>query len=166
MRTLLLIFILTLTFNAQCNTSSYLGAGSSGIVVSAEGFTAGGVGVNIYAGYRFSPTWSTEVAFNTSSPLEDGAATVKPQLLSMSAIGHFPLSQRFSLFARAGLHYWSTDIDVGQHTVIERDGTDPHLGLGFEFALTNKLMLRQDYLYAPLASDAAHQLNFSLNYQF
>jgi hypothetical protein len=83
---------------------------------------------------------------------------------SIAALGRLPLSERFSLQARAGLFFWDGQSTVAGITQNDPGDQNPFVGLGFGYELSEKaeLGLMVDYYDMDDAQPlvAALQLSF------
>jgi OOP family OmpA-OmpF porin len=141
-----------------------------------DGFVASGTtlddsdtGWKAYLGYRFNRFFALEggyadlgeASFNTTivaAPPPFGAFTPFPihgtataEGALLSAVLHLPLSERFSLFAKAGVFQWDAEFkETIPGTGITRVSrsekeTDPAYGLGAELGITEALRARLEF---------------------
>ena len=75
-------------------------------------------------------------------------AELESKAFGASLVGKLPLTDWFTLFGKAGLAHWETEINgnIGnfQHRLSDQDGTDPVYGAGAQFQL-DPLLLRAEY---------------------
>jgi OOP family OmpA-OmpF porin len=139
-----------------------------------DGFVATGTtldetdtGWKAYLGYRFNRFFALEggyadlgeATFNTtivSAPTSPGLptppfpirATATADGVTLSGVLHWPLTEKFSLLAKAGVFRWQaefteriTGTDITRVSRTEKE-TDAAYGVGAEFGLTDALRLR------------------------
>jgi OOP family OmpA-OmpF porin len=74
--------------------------------------------------------------------------TIDRQAIRASVLGMWPITARFSLFAKGGMCRWKAEEDEvfdGTPESHEADGTDPVLGVGVGFDLTHKIGFRGEW---------------------
>lgn len=116
-------------------------------------------GWGLRAGYRFSPMWSVEGAYNYLGKFGIRAATTAPvagsiggdyeaEAWSLAGLAHFPMRDRFSLYAKAGLARTTVDRKVSSATAglaagsASKDRTGLLIGAGAQYDFTNNVFGR------------------------
>lgn len=112
----------------------------------------------VFAGYQWTQYFATEISYLemgkaelSVTPREVGVPQTSTSTLDVnsrsidtSAIGILPLGERFELFAKVGLHYYSASSesrivgDSGSEPSLKWDDTDLSYGLGTNFKLTSQ----------------------------
>lgn len=153
---LLLLFLLSTVVQAQSDivvTRSGIGAGQGLYFGIAAGNTsydeAGGddVSMSLLAGYDFSDILGVEVAWTDygSSEVDNSDDDAEASALLFGIIGNMPLSNEVSAFAQLGIGRWDY-----KFTDIDESDTDVYVGLGIDYALSQKMTARFSYNYLPL----------------
>jgi opacity protein-like surface antigen len=104
-------------------------------------------GYKLFAGVSFSTYGSLDLAYaNLGKFNRSGVSDTYFDLdgFELTAMGSYPLSQRVSLFARAGYYSWNLD-SVLSGTKFGFDGTDFTLGAGMRFGISDDIRLHLEY---------------------
>lgn len=141
---------------ALADDGFYLAAsiGSAELSDDFDGFDvdASSTAFRITAGWRFSENLAVEGGYNNFGDFEQtfdiaGVPTdvsLKADGFTLGAVGTLPLTDRFSLFARAGAFFWDGDADINNVTQATPEDTNLYLGAGARFALSDRLALTAD----------------------
>ncbi|SHF12571.1 Opacity protein [Modicisalibacter ilicicola DSM 19980] len=106
-----------------------------------------------FVGYEFNPYFATELFYADLGRIRlegnDNASTdLESDAYGVSAVGQLPLTSWFTLFAKAGIAKWETDVDgnLGNASVDldDQDGTDPVYGAGAQFNF-DPFLVRAEY---------------------
>jgi len=128
--------------------------------------------LRVFGGYSFTDFVGVEVSYldlgTFSDTVDVGGELVDVSAdadgFSIAALGRLPLSERFSLQARAGLFFWDGQSTVAGITENDPGDQNPFVGLGFGYELSEKaeLGLMVDYYDMDDAQPlvAALQLSF------
>jgi OOP family OmpA-OmpF porin len=121
------------------------------------------MGWKLFAGYRFMKYLAVEGAYTdlgkftaTSTVTSPSAGVVNTSLKAntwtLSALGILPLGDGFSLFGRAGVSFWNTDVSAtgsggggGGVSSASDNGTDWVYGLGAAYNFTDNLSVRGEW---------------------
>jgi OOP family OmpA-OmpF porin len=123
--------------------------GVSGAGISCkETDTAG----KILGGYQLSRNFALELAYADLGQAKAsfsgfGDATIGAKGFEFTGIGMLPLSDRFSLLAKAGLFHWNVDFKDGTGLIgsSSASGTDLTYGLGVKFDFTKNFAIRGEW---------------------
>ncbi len=118
---------------------------------------------SIEAGYAYLG----ETSFSTRAPISAnmfGSDVTLDGKLALDANGFFygirgdlPVTESFNLFARLGMLHWQTDADVSGTATIDGisysgsfsekvdDGTDPYVGIGADYGITDHVSLNAQW---------------------
>lgn len=154
-----------LSFANVSLAQGYLG-GSVGVTkVDEEGFEDDN-GFKITGGYKFNKNFALEASYVDLGEFqaEDEVVEVIEYLvgeslrevsvditgIELSAVGFAPVSDNAAFFARVGIFKWDADVRVettwyGSGTSTE-DGSDPFLGAGFYFDISDRLAFKAEYI--------------------
>ena len=112
----------------------------------------------LFAGYRFTPNWAIEAAYldagrlsqnGTDTVLGTASANFDVSGINLAALGIYPVTDRFSLQAKAGLFLWNLDVDVSSSTLgagsISESGNSPMLGVGASYGFTERIGVLVEY---------------------
>src|SRR5215213_1030749 len=129
----------------------YLGGGLGRLDAknACDGSTSAGcdgsVGIGKgFGGYQFNRNFAIEGALLIAAEFEVVSATTRVGIVEASAVGILPLTERFSLFGKAGLYRAQVDINAGLFFAAQRRTSDGLMaGLGgsvdFNRRLTGRL---------------------------
>jgi OmpA-OmpF porin, OOP family len=149
--------LLAPTAMAQMNMSAfYVGAGVG--QSKAKDFCGGGgadscddkdTAWKIFGGYQFTPNFAAEIGYTnlgkfkaTLGPLNDEA---KVTAWEISAIGAWPIMQRFSVFGRLGVYRATAKETTNFAGDFEHDNNDWTFGLGLQYDFTRNLGVRAEW---------------------
>lgn len=106
-------------------------------------------------GYQFNDHFSLEAGYtdlgetdiningpatlNANGATVDGSATIDVSGYFVGLKGEAPVSESFSVFARAGAYIWESDFDGSGTNVEIADGTDAYLALGTAYSVTENV---------------------------
>ncbi len=107
-------------------------------------------------GYSFTDTWSVELEYTDFGELTyDGtwlgtsdSGTVESTGISAAIVGVMPLSETYSLIARAGVLSWDSEdneVYAGTPSSSSDTGTDVFFGIGGQAALSPHFALRAEW---------------------
>lgn len=143
----------------------YAGAGILNSGVDDSGLNDRSTGADVFGGYRFNPNFSLEGFYADLGKYEErigaGRISLDAQTFGVRAVGAVPLTDGFSLYARVGFQRWDAKVEgsAGTQLLIGEDsGTDLTLGLGGEFAFSERVALRggwDRYKFDDVDADAA-----------
>ena len=123
---------------AQTERGVYIGAGIGGSSVSSHKVDSDNdPSLNVNLGYRFNPSFSTEIfARSMSFRMFDGLIgddSYYPDThVGIAVLGNLPLNNAFSLYGRLGVG--RTEMKSGRISNKDRSETDPSVGLGVRYA--------------------------------
>lgn len=120
---------------------------------------------SLYGGYRLSKSWSAKVEYtnfgkeNWGYNIAGGNANsdLKIEALSLSAVGTYPVADKFSLLGEAGAYYYeATRSPTHSGTVVpltsnpetsKANGFKPFASIGVQYDVTPKVALIGKYTY-------------------
>lgn len=144
--------------------SAALGAAAFGASAQEPGFYAGaGVGQSfvdegvyddedtaftVFGGYQFNRYFGLEAGYADFGKIEPDVAgpALEGDSAYLTAVGTLPVTEKFSAYAKAGLHRWNVDTSLPGVTGNNDDsGSDPTYGVGAQYRFTDKVALRAEY---------------------
>jgi OOP family OmpA-OmpF porin len=144
--------------------SATLGAAAFGANAQDKGFYAGaGVGqsfvdegayddedtaFSVFGGYQFNKYFGLEAGYADFGKIEANGAgpALEGDSAYLTAVGTLPITDRFSAYAKAGLHRWNVDTALPGLTGNNDDsGSDPTYGVGMQYRFTDRVALRGEY---------------------
>jgi OOP family OmpA-OmpF porin len=144
--------------HADEDSGPYLGASIGWAMDEARVFDTGdtfedsGIAFKVFGGYSFNRYFAAELAYVEADKLEDRVAridvTSESSGLIAAFLGKLPLSDSFSLFAKAGwaLYEERASFRLGSLSASEKnDADDPVYGVGAELAIGERVKLRAEY---------------------
>ena len=105
-----------------------------------------------FGGYQFNPYLGVEFALVdlkdrpvTVSGL--GSANAKFRIFELTLLGTMPVTQRASLYAKAGIFHWDVDFELaaGASGYADTNGKDYTFGLGLKYQFTRNAALRLEW---------------------
>lgn len=110
-------------------------------------------------GFQLNPNFAAELGYTSFGTLfkgEDNNVNAKQEAnaWTVSALGAFPIAERFSLFGRLGMvKYDVTNTGVIQGVAVKNDNTiKPYFGLGGNFDMTENWTARAEFqLYTDIS---------------
>lgn len=107
---------------------------------------------NAFIGYRDGDALSFELGYHDLGEFEvsNGLTTLSGETdsVSLSALLGLPLTERFSIFGRAGFHHWTVETASNAFGPRDRDeanGTDVMYGAGIRGEITENAAIRLQY---------------------
>jgi opacity protein-like surface antigen len=118
--------------------------------------------VRVSLGYQFVPMFGVEVGYSSFGTIFEsrnnaGLIAQDANAWTLSALGTFPIGDRFGIYGRAGVARFDNDSSstVQGVPVDDDDETKPYFGAGLKFGLTDNFALRAEYQrYKDLANVA------------
>ncbi len=104
-------------------------------------------GYKLFAGVSFSTYGSLDLAYANLGRFKRSSVSdtyFDLDGFELTAMGSYPISQRVSLFARAGYYSWNLD-SVLSGTKFGFDGNDFTLGAGMRFGISDDIRLHLEY---------------------
>ncbi|MBZ6071546.1 OmpA family protein [Aeromonas schubertii] len=105
---------------------------------------------NLFAGYQFNDYFAGELGYLNTGSWKSNLGTLKSDGATLSAIGRYPLNDRFSLFAEGGGYLYSANSPNGSDTNLA-----PLAGLGMTVRLHRLVDLQARYRYLVRVGDDA-----------
>lgn len=128
----------------------YLGAGLGyfqldvGDVNEAGSWDAGDTAYKIGVGYNFLKYFGVEVEWIDGGSPEDVGVSIDVTGWNASAIGRWPVTEKFDVFAKLGAIMWDADLHgPGGHA--STDGTDFSWGVGAGWNFTDHFTVNAEY---------------------
>jgi OOP family OmpA-OmpF porin len=139
----------------------------------------------LYGGYRFNPYLGLELGYVDLGSISSTIVTTAPSAanihtstdtdgFSLVAVGTWPVTSKFDLFAKVGAYHWNTDASataiVGGSVVKVSDddsGTDLTYGFGAGYRFTKNVGVRGEWeVYKDVAGYDIDLPSVSLEYRF
>ena len=152
------------------------GIGSADLSESFDGFDvdADSTAYRVAVGWRFNDYLAVDAGYQNFGRFDqtfDVAGT--PTDVSLTAdgftiggVGSLPLSDRMSLFARAGAFFWDGDAEINNVTAATPEDTNFYFGVGMRFGLTDRLSATVDGSRYDLDGTSSTVLSVGLNFGF
>ena len=120
-------------------------------------------GLKLFGGNQLTPNFAVEAyyanlgSYSASANDNQGTALkadVDVTAFGVSAVGLLPVSDKAKLFAKAGVFQWNSEVKVtivdtfvgfAGSTTVSDDGIDFMVGIGGQYDLTEKVILRAEY---------------------
>lgn len=126
------------TASAQETSGPYLGVGIGTLQLEqSDGdlkFDGDDTSFQVFGGYRINQWFAAELAYidggSPSDNILDINAKIDSSAFEVSLIGSLPLTDVFSLHARAGVLSWDSELIAEGLKLAEDDGTDFSYGIG------------------------------------
>jgi OOP family OmpA-OmpF porin len=133
------------------------GAAAAGVPCDDKGTTwkiFGGYQFNTYLGYELG---IVDLGDRTAFVSGLGVANAKFRIFEMLLVGTLPVSQRLSLYGKAGIFQWDADFDFpsGVAGSADANGNDFTYGLGVKYDVTRNAALRLEWQRYDDVGDAA-----------
>jgi len=131
-----------------------------------------GWGYRAFVGVDVLPYLGLEVAradFGEAKGREGGAtAVVTADTWAVGIIGQIPVSQKFTVFGKAGYHIWeySARLTDGGRWREKQDGGDPYVGVGVRVYFNRHLFLLGEYEAYRVHRFDYDNLNLGLGWKF
>jgi OOP family OmpA-OmpF porin len=171
---LLVSGLLLATVTAQAaDKGAYLGAGAGQVRTKVDDIFGSGFkfdeddfGFKVFGGYKFLPWFSVEGAYldggspaiTATTATESGRLGIEVQSLVAAAVFTLPLGDKFELFVKPGIAYWSSTAsirysgpDFSDRYRDEENGSAFFLGAGAGFNFTGNLGARLEYEWFEVA---------------
>lgn len=106
-----------------------------------------------FVGYEFNPYFATELFYADLGRTrwqggENANTDLESKAYGVSAVGQLPITSWLTLFAKAGIAKWKTDVDSNlgglDVDLDDQDGTDPVYGVGAQFNF-DPFLVRTEY---------------------
>ncbi|OYY61841.1 MAG: hypothetical protein B7Y50_02985 [Hydrogenophilales bacterium 28-61-11] len=99
--------------------------------------------------------------------------TVEGEAWTVSALGIFPIGDKFSLFGRLGVNFWNADVSAtattsGASAALsgDDDGTDMVYGVGAAYSFTPNLSVRGEWERYDLYDTDVDRLSAGISWNF
>lgn len=110
-------------------------------------------GWKVYSGYQFNKYLGAEGGYANLNDLTATTATtrikVESEAWSLAAVGSYPLTDKFSVMAKLGAAYVTTNISTKVGAALTQrsgdDGYQPYYGVGVTYALLDNVNLRAEW---------------------
>lgn len=103
-----------------------------------------GMGLNIGAGYRFTPNVGVEVDYGQSGSSSSVlGASYKVSALQLAAVGTYPINQQFDVFAKVGAS--ANKVTASGFTCNSCSKTDLLYGIGAQYNFNQQVGVRLQY---------------------
>jgi OOP family OmpA-OmpF porin len=171
--------ILALTpLTAIAESGFYIGGsvGSSSLTDDFGGFDvdANSTSFRLNAGWQFNDFFSLEGGYHNFGDFEQSFNVggnpfdirLKADGFTLGATGSIPLGERFALFGRAGAFFWDGDAEINSVSQATPEDTNPYLGAGAKFAITDHLSLAGDWTRYELDDTESDVISLGLTYRF
>lgn len=133
--------------NAQ-DKGFYAGAGVGQSFVDEGAYDDEDTAFTVFGGYQFNRYFGLEAGYADFGKIEPDVAgpAFEGDSAYLTAVGTLPITDKFSAYAKAGLHRWNVDTSLPGVTGNNDDsGSDPTYGVGAQYRFTDRVALRGEY---------------------
>jgi len=125
-------------------------------------------------GWRFNDYLTVEGGYHNFGRFEQTTdingtpvnVSLKADGFTLGGVGNLPISDRVSLFARAGAFFWDGDAEINNVTEATPDETNFYFGVGARLALAEKFSATLDGSRYDLDGTSSTVLSIGLDYRF
>lgn len=122
---------------------------------------AGGASLSVFGGYQLTPNLAAELGYAHLAHISAGGANLKPEMVTLQAVGTLPVTDKVTAFAKGGVAY--THINGDLH----RSHYTPVVAIGASYALTKDVALQAEVAYVhDFAKSGTHLTNTSVGLKF
>lgn len=160
---------------AEDNLVFAVNVGSAELSESFDGFDidASSTAHRFTVGWRFNDYLTLEGGYHNFGRFDQtvdigGAPTnvsLKADGFTLGGSGSLPLTDRVSMFARAGAFFWDGDGEINNVTTAAPEETNLYFGAGARFALTEKLSATVDGSRYDLDGTSSTVLSIGFEYR-
>ncbi|MEX0738675.1 MAG: outer membrane beta-barrel protein [Pseudohongiella sp.] len=125
-------------------TGLYVGGAYGLVSVDDSEFDDDNTAPQLFAGWQINPYIGIEGGYTDFGRSGGDLASSDIDGYSVAATGRLPLTDSFSLFAKAGRFWWGSDVRVGSFSD-SFSGNELTYGAGMQFGITESLDLRVAY---------------------
>ena len=128
-------------------TGFYAGVGVGQSMVDEPFADDEDIGFQVFGGYQFNPYFGVEAAYTDFGEVDltGNVGKLESDSWSLVAVGTLPFTERFSGYAKAGIHNWDAEARSAGIGRVDDDGSDPTYGLGLQYRFSDRVALRGDY---------------------
>jgi OOP family OmpA-OmpF porin len=150
--------------------------GSAELSDSFDGFDvdADSTAYRFTVGWRFNDYFAVDGGYHNFGRFDqtfDDAGTptsvsLKADGFTLGGVASLPLSDRFSLFARAGAFFWDGDAEINNVSAAKPEDTNLYYGAGARLALTERLSATVDGSRYDLDGTSSNVLSVGVDFRF
>jgi OOP family OmpA-OmpF porin len=85
---------------------------------------------------------------------------------TLGLLGSYPLANRISVFGRAGAFFWDGEAQINRVSQASPQETNPYLGLGISYAMTNSFSVNGDWSHYELEDTSSDVFSIGLQFRF
>ena len=128
----------------------------------------------INVGWRFNDYLTIEGGYHNfgrfDQTFDDAGTPIRVSLkadgLTLGGVGNLPVSDRVSLFARAGAFFWDGDAEINDVTAARPEDTNLYFGAGVRLSLTDELSATADGSRYDLDGTSSTVFSIGLDFRF
>jgi OOP family OmpA-OmpF porin len=171
-----LVILATAPLSAGAGEGFYIGA-SVGSASLSEDFDGLGIddsstSFRIVGGWRANDYFTLEAGYQNFGDFEastdiggsESAVKLSADGFTLGLTGSVPLTDKFSLFGRAGMFFWDGNAEVDNASQATPEDTNPYFGVGVAYAVSEKFLLIGDWTRYELES--ANSSVYSVGFEF
>ena len=146
----------TLAPAAEIGRYSGFSVGASEVKVDGVGFNESDVGFKWFGGIMVTPNIGLELAYIFGGTLESSSGpvrSVETNAFTLEGIGSFPLGEKFSLFAKAGIAFYDAYAATRVGSYYSNSDEDFIYGAGGTLSLNPKFELRLEWQQIGFTTD-------------
>lgn len=174
----MILGVLATPLNAYAADGFFLGAsvGSASLDEDFDGLRVDDStqSYSLIGGWRFNPNFALEAGYlsfgDFAQDFNIGGNTVRARLsadgFTFGAQGSFPVTQKVSVFGRAGAFFWNGSAELVGVSQASPSDINPYLGVGLAYGFTDRLSVNVDLTRYELDTNDSEVLALGLRYQF
>ena len=125
-------------------------------------------------GWRFNDYFALDAGYQNFGRFDDTvddagtpvSISLKADGFTIGGVGSLPISERFSLFARAGAFFWDGDAEINNVTAARPEDSNLYYGVGLRVDFKNRLAVTADGSKYDLDGVSSTVLSVGLEYRF
>ena len=126
-------------------------------------------GFKVFGGYRVNNYVAIEGFYadfgEASIEVNGNKATMGSDSLGISVVGVIPVTERFELFGKVGLHAWDVELESNVGVFSNEDGTDTMFGFGAAYTI-NQVSIRAEYEGYTVENEDISMMSVGIAYKF
>jgi len=144
--TLMALTLAVFANQAMAEGNWYAGGALSQAYVDENGLDDNDSGGKLFGGYHLNENFAVEASYYDFGDQVDGSSTLSIDGFSLGLVGSVPLSDRFSVFGKVGIHAWDADISGPIRARFSDDSdSDLFYGAGLDYAMNSNWTIRGEY---------------------
>jgi OmpA-OmpF porin, OOP family len=126
---------------ASADSGPYVGAGIGYFGLDGDGFDASDTSFKVFGGYRANQYFAAELEYIDGGKPEDSGVEIDISGWNLSALGSWPVTEQFDVFAKLGVIFW----DAKARGFGDDSGEDFSYGVGADYKFGENWAIRGEY---------------------